>query len=132
VNALRGHSNIQGVTDLNAYAEVFSGYLSAPTDNDDSYEKYLKRCTPKPCGPTSSTTGELPAFFVSLMKSYYGKAATPENNWATTGCPSWSGFDVLHLFELMHQGKMNGFCRRASTRWPRCPTRTSCRRRCPS
>jgi formate dehydrogenase major subunit len=23
------------------------------------------------------------------MKSYYGKAATPENNWATTTCPSW-------------------------------------------
>ena len=34
VNALRGHANVQGVTDMNAYSEVLSGYLSAPTDAD--------------------------------------------------------------------------------------------------
>jgi len=38
VNALRGHSNVQGVTDMNAYAEVLSGYLGAPMDADPPFE----------------------------------------------------------------------------------------------
>jgi formate dehydrogenase-N alpha subunit len=111
VNALRGHSNVQGVTDMNAYAEVFSGYLSAPTDNDDTYEKYLKRCTPKPMRPNQfNYWSNFPRFFNSLMKSYYGKAATPENNFCFDWVPKLAGgYDALHLFELMHQGKMNGF-----------------------
>ena len=111
VNALRGHSNVQGVTDMNAYAEVFSGYLSAPTDNDDSYEKYLKRCTPKPLRPNQfNYWSNFPRFFNSLMKSYFGKAATPENNFCYDWVPKLEGgFDAMHLFELMHQGKMNGF-----------------------
>ena len=32
VNALRGHANVQGITDMCAYSEVMSGYLSSPTD----------------------------------------------------------------------------------------------------
>ena len=111
VNALRGHSNVQGVTDMNAYAEVFSGYLSAPTDKDDTYEKYLKRCTPKAMRPNQfNYWSNFPRFFNSLMKSYYGKAATPENNFCYDWVPKLEGgYDVLHMFELMHQGKMNGF-----------------------
>ena len=111
VNALRGHSNVQGVTDMNAYAEVFSGYLSAPMDGDDTYEKYLKRCTPKPMRPNQfNYWSNFPRFFNSLMKSYFGKAATPENNFCYDWVPKLEGgFDAMHLFELMHQGKMTGF-----------------------
>ena len=111
VNALRGHSNVQGVTDMNAYAEVLSGYMSAPTDADDSYEKYLARCTPKPMRPNQlNYWGNFPKFFNSLMKAYYGKSATPENNFCFDWVPKLEGgFDALHMFELMHQGKMNGF-----------------------
>ena len=111
VNALRGHSNVQGVTDMNAYAEVFSGYLSAPTDSDDTYEKYLKRCTPKPMRPNQfNYWSNFPRFFNSLMKSYYGKAATQESNFCYDWLPKLAGgYDAMHLFELMHQGKMNGF-----------------------
>ena len=111
VNALRGHSNVQGVTDMNAYAEVFSGYLSAPRDGDDSYEKYIARCTPKPMRPNQlNYWSNFPKFFNSLMKAYYGKAATPENNFCYDWVPKLEGgFDTMHMFELMHQGKMNGF-----------------------
>ena len=96
---------------MNAYAEVFSGYLSAPTDNDDTYEKYLKRCTPKPLRPNQfNYWSNFPRFFNSLMKSYFGKAATPENNFCYDWVPKLAGgFDALHMFELMHQGKMTGF-----------------------
>src|SRR5215510_4473554 len=51
VNALRGHANVQGVTDMNAYSEVLSGYLSAPTDADKTREEYLERRTGKPLRP---------------------------------------------------------------------------------
>jgi formate dehydrogenase major subunit len=90
VNALRGHSNIQGLTDLNAYAEVFSGYLSAPTDNDDSYEKYLKRARPSPCGPTSSTTGELPALLRQPDEVLVRQGRHAREQLGYDWCPSWT------------------------------------------
>lgn len=111
VNALRGHSNVQGVTDMNAYAEVFSGYMTAPGDSDDTYAKFLARATPKALRPNQfNYWSNFPRFWVSLMKSYYGKAAQPENSFCYDWVPKFpGGFDVMHMFELMHQGKMNGF-----------------------
>ncbi|MCC7069387.1 MAG: formate dehydrogenase-N subunit alpha, partial [Burkholderiales bacterium] len=110
VNALRGHSNVQGVTDMNAYAEVLSGYLGAPTDADDTYEKYIAKRTPKPLRPNQfNYWSNFSRFYVSLMKSYYGKAATAENHFCYDWVPKLEGgFDIMHIFELMHQGKMTG------------------------
>ena len=111
VNALRGHSNVQGVTDMNAYAEVFSGYLAAPMDGDPEYAAFLAKRTPKPLRPNQfNYWSNFPRFWVSLMKSYFGAAAKPENNFCYDWVPKLEGgFDVMHIFELMHQGKMNGF-----------------------
>ena len=111
VNALRGHANVQGVTDMNAYSEVLSGYLGAPIDADDTREKYLAVRTGKPLRPNQMAfTQNFPKWFTSLMKSYYGAAATEENGFAYDWIPKRdAGYDILHIFELMHQGKMNGF-----------------------
>src|SRR5690625_6555614 len=51
VNALRGHANVQGITDLNAYSEVLSGYMLAPTDEDPTLQVYLDKRTPNPLAP---------------------------------------------------------------------------------
>ena len=50
-------------------------------------------------------------FFVSFQKSMWGDAATAENNWAYDYLPKLDvpAYDVLRAFELMHQGKMNGY-----------------------
>jgi formate dehydrogenase-N alpha subunit len=111
VNALRGHANVQGVTDMNAYSEVLSGYLLAPTDADDTREKFLAARTGKALRPNQMAfTQNFPKWFTSLMKSYYGAAATEENGFAYDWVPKRdAGYDILHIFELMHQGKMNGF-----------------------
>ena len=111
VNALRGHSNVQGVTDMNAYAEVLSGYLGAPMDSDTTYEGYIERLTPKALRPNQfNYWSNFSRFFNSLMKSYYGKAATKDNNFCYDWVPKFPGaFDVMHMFELMNQGKMGGF-----------------------
>jgi formate dehydrogenase major subunit len=50
-------------------------------------------------------------FFVSFQKSMWGEAAKPENDFAYDYLPKLDvpSYDILRVFELMHQGKMNGY-----------------------
>ena len=48
VNALRGHSNIQGATDMAGIFDILPGYLKMPNPADVDLATYLKRITPKP------------------------------------------------------------------------------------
>lgn len=111
VNALRGHANVQGITDMNAYSEVLSGYMLAPLDSDPTRAEYLTKRSPKPLRPNQmSFPQNFPKWHTSLMKAYYGDAATEENGYAYDWIPKRdAGYDILHMFELMHKGKMNGF-----------------------
>jgi formate dehydrogenase-N alpha subunit len=111
VNALRGHANVQGITDMNAYSEVLSGYMSAPSDADTNRTDYLARRSPKPLRPNQmSFPQNFPKWHTSLMKAYFGDAANVENDYAYDWIPKRDGgYDILHMFEMMHQGKMNGF-----------------------
>ena len=111
VNALRGHANVQGITDMCALPENLSGYMNAPTDSDDTRVKYLAVRTGKAIRPNQMAfTQNFPKWHTSLMKAYYGNAATKENDFAYDWVPKRDGaYDVLAMFELMHQGKINGF-----------------------
>ena len=111
VNALRGHANVQGITDMNAYSEVLSGYMLAPMDADKTREEFLERRTGKPLRPNQMAfTQNFPKWFTSLCKSYYGAAATADNGFGYDWLPKRdTGYDVLSMFEMMFQGKMNGF-----------------------
>ncbi len=111
INALRGHANVQGITDMCAYSEVMSGYLSAPTDADVDRETFLKSRTGKPLRPGQMAfTQNFPKWHTSLMKCYYGAAATKDNDFAYDWFPKRdTGYDILAMFERMHQGKLNGF-----------------------
>src|SRR5215468_5947696 len=51
VNALRGHSNIQGATDMAGVFDILPGYLKIPDPSDSSFDAYLKRITPKSAKP---------------------------------------------------------------------------------
>ncbi len=111
VNALRGHSNIQGLTDLGLLSEMLPGYMTLPTENDQEYDAYIQKHTLKPLRPNQlSYYQNYPAFFVSLMKSWWGTAATRENNWAYDYLPKPDKpYDVIQNVELMTQGKMTGY-----------------------
>ncbi len=111
VNALRGHANVQGITDLNAYSEVLSGYMLAPLDADKDRAGYLAARTGKPLRPNQMTfTQNFPKWHTSLMKAYYGAAATVENDYAYDWIPKRdTAYDIMAMFERMHTGKMNGF-----------------------
>src|SRR5215469_16223918 len=86
VNALRGHSNIQGATDMAGLFDTVPGYLRVPTPADGSFDGWMKRITPKPSKPehwdSFNYYGNSPKFAVSLMKALYGDAATKQSDWA--------------------------------------------------
>ena len=111
MNALRGHSNIQGLTDLGLLSNSLPGYLSLARDSEQNYDDYLKPRTLKPLRPNQMSYWQnYPKFFVSLQKAWWGAAATKDNNWAFDYLPKIDKlYDVLQAFELMSQGKINGY-----------------------
>jgi formate dehydrogenase major subunit len=111
MNALRGHSNIQGLTDLGVMSHLLPGYLGCPTESEPDLKTYLEKRTPKPLRPGQMNYWQnYPKFFVSLMKAWWGPAATKENDFAFDFLPkNDKPYDILTAFELMHQGKVNGY-----------------------
>ena len=112
MNALRGHSNIQGLTDLGLMSNLIPGYLNIPTDKEVDFATYMSTRGFKPLRPNQMSYWQnYKKFFVSFMKSMYGSAATAENDWAYAYLPKLDvpGYDVLRAFELMKQGKMNNY-----------------------
>ena len=111
MNALRGHSNIQGLTDLGLLSDLLPGYLTMPRENDADLKTYLEKRTQKPIRPGQMSYWQnYPKFFVSLQKAWFGKAATKENDWAYDWLPKLDKlYDLLAAFDLMAQGKLNGY-----------------------
>jgi formate dehydrogenase major subunit len=111
VNALRGHANVQGITDIGQAAHLLPGYLSMPTEKEPTLEKYLATRKFKPLRPGQlSYWQNYPKFYVSLMKAWFGDAASKDNDWGYQLLPKNDKVhDVLQIFEDMHQGKLNGF-----------------------
>jgi len=111
MNALRGHSNIQGLTDLGLMSNLLPGYLTLPADGEQSYQDYISRRTQLPLRPNQmSYWRNYSKFHVSLMKAWWGDAAQPENDWAYEYLPKMDKpYDMLQVYELMQQGKMSGY-----------------------
>ncbi len=111
VNALRGHSNIQGLTDLGLLSDLLPGYLTLPRENETDYQAYIAKRALKPLRPGQMSYWQnYGKFHVSLMKAWYGANATTGNNWCYDWLPKLDKvYDVLQVFELMAQGKLNGY-----------------------
>ena len=111
MNALRGHSNIQGLTDLGLLSNLLPGYMTLPGDAEQDYATYIEKRAFKPLRPGQlSYWQNYNKFFVSIMKAWYGDAATAENNWCYDWLPKLDkGYDLLQVFENMNQGKVNGY-----------------------
>ena len=111
MNALRGHSNIQGLTDLGLMSNLLPGYLTLPNEKEQEYDKYIGARAYKPLRPNQlSYWQNYNKFYVSLMKAWWGDAASPDNHWCYDYLPKLDkGYDMLQTFELMSQGKVNGY-----------------------
>ncbi len=123
MNALRGHSNIQGLTDLGLMSNLIPGYMALPVDREQDRATYLstRKFTPLAWTSANATAGAAPPnqisyfqnygkFFTSFQKAMYGRAATAENDFCYDWLPKLDKvYDVLRVFDLMHQGKMTGY-----------------------
>jgi formate dehydrogenase major subunit len=112
MNALRGHSNIQGLTDLGLLSQLMPGYLNMPVEKEVDLKTYMAGRQFKPLRPGQTSYWQnYGKFFVSLQKAMFGAAATAENDWAYDYLPKLDvpAYDILRTFELMHAGKVNGY-----------------------
>ena len=112
MNALRGHSNIQGLTDLGLMSNLIPGYLNIPTEKEPDWQTYMssRNFTPLRPGQTSYWQN-YSKFMVSFMKAMWGDAATQDTDWAYHYLPKLDvpTYDVLRMFELMKQGRINNY-----------------------
>ena len=113
VNALRGHSNIQGATDMAGLFHLLPGYLGVPTPADTSLADYLKRTTPTVSKPDEwasfNYNSNTPRFMVSLLKALYGAAATKENDFAFHYLPKVDrNYSWTELWDGMLRGEVKG------------------------
>jgi formate dehydrogenase major subunit len=113
VNALRGHSNIQGATDMAGIFDNLPGYLKVPTPADTNFGAWIKRITPTPAiaGQWQSFNywGNTPKFAVSLLKAMYGDAATKQNDWAYDYLPKVDrNYSWVQLWDNMFNGIVKG------------------------
>ena len=78
IMALRGHASIQGSTDIPTLYNLLPGYLPMPkAKHDKDLRDVSERLNTSPSG----WWGEFPKYVVSLLKAWYGEAATKENDW---------------------------------------------------
>src|ERR1700758_363046 len=113
VNALRGHSNIQGATDMAGLYDSLPGYLKAPVPADTDLATYLKRTTPTASKPSVWDSfnyySNTPKFVVSLLKAMYGAAATKENGFAFDYLPKVDrDYSWTHIWDDMYNGTVKG------------------------
>ena len=113
VNALRGHSNIQGATDMAGVFDLLPGYLKVPNPTDTNFDAYLKRITPKASkpGPWQSMNywENTPKFAVSFLKAMYGPAARKENDWAFDYLPKADrNYSWTQIWDNMYRGTVKG------------------------
>jgi formate dehydrogenase major subunit len=114
VNALRGHSNIQGATDMAGIFDILPGYLKMPVPADKDLNTYLERITPKPAKPNEWESfnywSNTPKFAVSLLKALYGNNATKENDFCFQYLPKLDrNYSWVNIWNDMYNGKVKGF-----------------------
>jgi len=113
VNALRGHSNIQGATDVAGIFDNLPGYLKVPNPVDTNFDAWMKRITPTSSKPKEWDSfnywSNTPKFAVSLLKAMYGNAATKENGWAFDYLPKVDRqYSWTNIWDEMYKGKIKG------------------------
>jgi formate dehydrogenase major subunit len=109
VNAFRGHSNIQGATDMAGTFEILPGYLKTPAGPRQTLKDYLEDATPKTLNgapwPSMNYWQNYPKFMVSLLKTTYGKNATKDNDWGYAWLPKVDGnYSWMYIYDDMLRG----------------------------
>ena len=84
--ALRGHANIQGSTDIPTLYDILPGYIPMPHPRSPTLDSFVDQN-----GPDTGAWGNLRSYTVSLLKAWWGEAATPENDFCFNYVPRITG-----------------------------------------
>jgi formate dehydrogenase major subunit len=106
IMALRGHASIQGSTDIPTLYNILPGYLPMPHAHaHQDHAGYVAMNT-----APSGYWGNMEAYFVSLMKAYFGPAAKRDNDWCFDHLPRVTGDHSAYQAVLdMFDGRMKGY-----------------------
>jgi len=111
MNAERGHANIQGNTDHAISWELLPGYMQIPAPGRQGTDDYVAKQAPKKNDPRAWNYfgTNYKKFIVSLLKGWYGDAATKANDFAFHWIPkpaknsSW-----MSIYDQSLKGMMQG------------------------
>jgi formate dehydrogenase major subunit len=106
IMALRGHASIQGSTDIPTLFDLLPGYLPMPHHvHAQDLATYIRGHR-----ADSGWWSEMPKYIVSLLKAWFGDAATPDNQFLYHRLPHLSG-DHSHLatIAMMADRKLEGY-----------------------
>ena len=86
--ALRGHATIQGSTDIPTLYDLLPGYLQMPHARAEEFtlEEYVDTG-----GSRSGWWANFDKYIVSLLKAWFGDAATAENDYGFEHLPKLTG-----------------------------------------
>src|ERR1700687_4515855 len=111
MNAERGHANIQGNTDHAISWELLPGYMRIPAPGQKSVDAYVAQVATKKSDPNSwNYLGtNYKKFLVSMLKGWYGSAATKDNDFAFDYLPKpGSNASWMTIYDQALKGKMEG------------------------
>ncbi len=104
IMALRGHASIQGSTDIPTLFNILPGYIPMPHAHaGQDLDAFVERAAPK-----TGYWGNMRAYTVSLLKSYFGDAATPENDFCFDHLPRLTGDHSIYPATM---GMIDGWCK---------------------
>ena len=108
VLALRGHASIQGSTDIPTLFNLLPGYLPMPHHSrHETFRQWVDEIRhPEQKGFWSNAE----SYAVSLLKAYFGDAATADNDWGYGWLPRLTGDHGTYQQVLdMIDGKVKGY-----------------------
>ncbi len=102
--ALRGHASIQGSTDIPTLFNLLPGYIPAPHAHQGQHlDEFVQAEAAR-----KGYWGNMRAYLVSLLKAYWGEAATPENDFCFDYLPRLTG---SHSTYETVMAQLDGTCR---------------------
>ncbi|NUL46242.1 molybdopterin-dependent oxidoreductase [Cellulosimicrobium funkei] len=107
IMALRGHASIQGSTDIPTLFNLLPGYLPMPTVEKEDLSTYLDGIASK---KQKGYWANADAYTISLLKAWWGDAATEENDWGYGYLPRLTGpHGTYQTVEGMMTGEVEGY-----------------------
>ena len=106
IMALRGHATIQGSSDIPTLYNLLPGYIPMPHAPDaQRFDQYVHNNE-----SASGWWSHFPKYITSLLKAYYGDAATKHNDYGFHWLPKLTG-DHSHMTTVadMADGKVKGY-----------------------